>query len=72
MSLAIWTIYQSPSNHATGQFVARKWWVKGEGVPTEEMVEGATLDEVRAKLPPYLFRMARDPSDDACIVESWL
>lgn len=71
MSLAIWTIYQSPSDHP-GEFVARKWLVKTEPVPSEWVVKGATLAEVRAKLPPHLFRMERDPMDDPNIVESWL
>lgn len=71
MSLAIWTIYQSPADHP-GEFVARKWLVKTEPVPTAEVVKAATLEEVRAQLPPHLFRMDRDPSDDPAIVETWL
>lgn len=66
--LPIWVIYDSPIDFP-GRFVARKWLLDK---PTAELLEGNTLDELRAKIPEVLYRLPRDPSDDAKIVESWI
>ncbi|CAB3754123.1 hypothetical protein [Paraburkholderia humisilvae] len=66
--LPIWVIYDKPSD-IPDWFVARKWFLDR---PTSELRLGRTLDEVRAKLPAGLYRLPRDPSDDAKIVESWI
>jgi len=39
---------------------------------TEEIITAKTLDELRAQLPPGLYRLDRMPNDDAQIVEVWL
>lgn len=67
--LDIWTVFDRPDDYPTG-FIARKSEVPG-GV-TAEFVTGATLEEVRSKIPPGLYPMARHPLDEPAIVESWM
>jgi hypothetical protein len=73
-NLAIWTIYDSPRDYP-GLFVARLFLIcKGELEPvgTGKVFLAETLEGVRNQLPPGLYRMPRDPSDEPAIVESWL
>ena len=72
--LAIWTIYDSPTDYP-GLFVARLFLIcKGELEPvcTSKLFLSETLDGVRRQLPPGLYRMPRSPSDEPAIVEIWL
>jgi hypothetical protein len=66
--LYIWTVYDSPSDYP-GQFVARLY-ARDRG--TNLALTAATLDQLRAMLPPGLSCIARSPDDDPVIVESWL
>lgn len=66
--LEIWTVYEHPSDWPQGTFVARKWLLDQR---TEQCVTGRSLEEVRGKLPPGLYRMPRSPTDDPVIVETW-
>lgn len=52
-----------------GQFVARKWLMDE---PTNEILQDATLEGLRAKLPQGLIRLDRLPKDDPVIVETWI
>ena len=67
-ALSIWVVYDSPID-LPGRFVARKWLNE---TPTAELIQGKTLDELRARLPVGLFRLGRAESDDAKIVETWI
>lgn len=71
--LSVWTIYDHPRDYPDG-FVARRHEVRpgGTTVATLDAVFAATLEGVRAKLPPHLHYIARSPEDEAHIVESWL
>lgn len=71
--LAIWTIYDSPSD-MPGKFVARKFLIEGGPEPTRtaSVIIGDTADEVRGALPCGLTCLPRDPQDEPHIVESWL
>lgn len=69
--LYIWTIYASPRD-ATGQFIARKWSTLCPPQVVGEPLFGQTLEEIRGKLPPGLYRLPRKHLDDPCIVETWL
>jgi hypothetical protein len=71
--LSIWTIYRAPRDLPGVAFAARRF-VTGPGTYTAdaEVITGDTLDEVRAKLPPFLCLMPRSPGDDPVIVESWI
>ena len=66
--LEIWTIYDSPTD-LSGRFFARKWLLDQ---PTNQVLQGQTLEELRGKLPQGLARLAPAPQDDPCIVETWL
>lgn len=72
-ALAIWTVYAGPLDYPD-HFVARKFLVgcHNQAIATNDMFVADTIEEVRALLPPGLTRMARTPSDDVRIVESWL
>ena len=65
----LWTIYDSPTDFPYGTFVARRFVLDQ---PTAEVVTGATLEEVRAKIPPALYNIGRYPQDDPKIVEVWI
>lgn len=81
----MWTIYRDPRDYP-GKVVARRWVVERIGTaagerPTEDVIVGAELDEVRDKLHAYPHRpehhfcgvmLARDPADEPQIVETWL
>jgi len=68
MSLAIWTIYDHPTDYPD-VFVARKF---NYDQPTDEILTDTTLDGLRHKLPNNLTCLKRDPLDDPKIVECWL
>jgi hypothetical protein len=71
-ALALWTVYDHPSDFPD-RFIARLWLVSRTGtVMTEETVSAATLEELRDRLPPGLYRLDRDPNDDPVVVETWL
>ena len=67
-AVEIWTVYERPLDYPQG-YIARRWL---NDVSTTDVVTGASLDEVRDKLPPGLHLIPRHPKDDACIVETWL
>jgi hypothetical protein len=67
IELPIWTVYQHPRDMPDA-YVARLFLT---GKPTEQVVQAPTLDEVRALIPPGLYRMPRQPGDDPVIVETW-
>lgn len=72
-TLDLWTVYDHPTDFPDG-FIARLWRVGENNRPcaTDRVCIGATLDAVRAQLPPGLHRMSRMPDDDSVIVETWL
>lgn len=70
--LSMWVVTENPSDFP-GLFVARRWEIaRGSSMATADVVHSETLEGVRAQLPAWLTRIARDPRDDAVIVESWL
>jgi hypothetical protein len=71
-ALGIWTVYDHPRDFPDC-FVARRSLSSAGGIfMTDEVVTAATLEELRALLPPGLYRIDRDPLDDPVIVEVWL
>lgn len=71
MSLNMWTVYDHPLDFPQ-EIVARKTVLNRYGpVPTDDIVTGSTIDEVRAQLPPGLAMVTRSPDDDPKIVEVW-
>lgn len=71
--LAIWTIYDKPSDYPSG-VIARMHVVMKDGSSgvTTATISGATLNEVRQKLPPGLTCLGREACDEPQIVESWI
>jgi hypothetical protein len=65
---SIWIVYEEPPSFPN-QYVARLY---RSYVDTGEYVTGATLKEVRARLPPGLMRMERSSQDDPLVRESWI
>lgn len=70
--LAIWTIYARPRDFPIG-YVVRRWVVTNDGrnVPDREARLAISLDEARAFIPRWLYRMPRQEGDDPHIVETW-
>lgn len=53
--------------------VACKWLVRGGTFqPSPDEIHAASLNDVRAKLPPGLTRRERAPEDAPSIVEIWV
>jgi hypothetical protein len=68
--MSIWTIYDHPSDYPDG-FIARRHEV-ARG-PTDDMVKADSLEALRQHfVNEGLVCIARDPNDDARIVESWV
>lgn len=72
-TMSLWTIYNRPKDYPK-DFVARRSLILRAGVigVTDDMFTAKTLDEIRALLPRGLYRIERQPRDDAKIVEVWL
>jgi hypothetical protein len=68
-----WTIYDHPRDHPT-MFVARKWWVDGNGPqPTTDMMISANVEDLRSAMAQMgLTCLPRYPDDDPVILEVWL
>lgn len=63
-----WIIYDHPRDFPD-DFVARRF---GTGIPTDDVIVGP-LEALREHLENLgLVRIARHPTDDAVIVETWL
>lgn len=68
----MWTVYDHPLDYPD-YFVARKSVVGASMTTlTHEMLTADTLDELRALLPPGLYRVHRFVQDDPKIMEVWL
>jgi hypothetical protein len=71
--LPMWAIYRRPRDYPDG-YVARLWLIRRRTevpLPTNVIVTAPTLAGVRAKLPPGLVCLPRQPGDDPKIVETW-
>lgn len=72
--LTLWTVYERPADYPEG-FVARRHEVLRDETtrPTPDAVFGATIGDVRAKIPRIFGTcVPRSPGDKPQIVESWL
>lgn len=71
-ALPVWVIYDHPSDYPEGFIVRAHTVVESASVVSKCTIK-APLDDLRRLLMAAgLARIARDPSDDAKIVESWL
>lgn len=70
--LTFWVIYQNPRDFP-GKFVLRPQDTSREGIrPWSVAQTFDSLVAARAAVPPGLWHLPRDPSDDPVIVESWI
>jgi len=71
--LTLWTIYHNPSDYP-GKYVARRFVVeRGLGLKAaREVLIADTLEAIRARLPPGLYCLGRQPGDEPQIVETWI
>lgn len=71
--LSMWTVYDHPKDYPNS-YVARRSEVTAEGqTHTSDLMVSGDLDAIRDALDQRgLYRIPRQPNDDACIVEVWL
>lgn len=70
-TLALFSIYDRPSDYPDG-YVVRRWEVvDGRSVPGAART-APTLERARRLLPPGLINLGRKAGDDPCIVETWI
>ena len=70
--MIMYTIYHNASDYP-GVYCVRKWGCrKGKTVPLELVGVQEKLDDARLLIPNTHVRMERSPSDDPCIVETWI
>ena len=67
-SMPISAVYDHPEDYPD-KFVAR---VYDMDKPTNLIVLGDTLDEVREAIPQSMAKIDRQQGDDPCIVETWI
>lgn len=72
-ALAMFTIYDHPSDIPTG-FVVREWMVVRGGAIVDGgvVIVSDTLAGAREAVPPGLARLGRNPDDDPTVVETWV
>jgi hypothetical protein len=70
--LPMWIIYNTTTKDFPGKWVARMHLTLPKHEYTSIVTTAATLDDIRALLPPGLHCIGRDPSDDAVIEEVWI
>lgn len=64
-------IYDNPKD-APGKFIVRRWEVRAGKVEGKERVIWDTLEEARKSVSNGRTAIPRQPSDDPCIVETWM
>jgi hypothetical protein len=71
-SLPMWTVCRPTISDFAGQWSARMHLTLPAPRPTDLLIVGTTLEEVRQQLPPNLTNLGRQPEDDPVIEEVWL
>jgi len=67
--LNIYVVYKRPRDFPGIEFLVRRWEVN---IPKDVLYAGDSLDEARALIPRGSVRLERSPTDDPCILETWL
>ncbi|MFL1449166.1 hypothetical protein ACI77O_12295 [Pseudomonas tritici] len=68
---SIWVVYDHPIEYPD-KFVGRRWEVKPEHGPTEDILLADSVDALRQQLPAGLIRLPRNVADNPSIVETWI
>lgn len=71
-NLPIWAICRPTTKDFPGQWTDRMHLSLPEPKPTDLLIVGETLEEVRQQLPPGLAKITRQVDDDPVIEESWI
>lgn len=69
--LLVWVVTENPSDYP-GKFIARPASTRNGGKFCHLHLEADTLEDLRDGLPCGLTPLARDPSDNPVVVESWI
>lgn len=69
--IKLWVIYQRPTDYPDAPFVMREFYIPkgGRVTPTDKLQMGASIEELRANIPPGKMRMPRSEDDEQQIVE---
>ncbi len=72
-SLLFYVLYWNPSDHPE-RFVVRRQTAGRDGIRIEAkpLIVTEDLAAARAAIPPGLFRLDRDPSEELQILETWV
>ena len=73
-TLAIWTVYDNPTDHP-GKCVARRYDIDRDGpVASASVIVASDLELIRYVMikKMHLTHLPREPGDDPKIVESWI
>ena len=72
--LTMIVIYYRPRDLPWHNYVARQFFITPDGpVPAPGLFATRhSLAEIRATIPGHMACLARDPTDDPAIVESWI
>lgn len=71
-ALAMWVIYERPSDYPESFVVRRVQVVAGKLLFDKTRELRLTLEEARAAIPAGLHNLGRQPGDDPVIREVWL
>ena len=72
LEMSQWVVYCRRREYPD-KYVARRWGVRaGQITATYEVKLADTLEEIRRRIPPWLYCLRRFEDDDPCIVEVWL
>jgi hypothetical protein len=68
--ITLYVVYCHPRDYPE-EFVVRRWTLD-QPERGDPFLRGASLDDVRALLPPGLYNLGRHEDDDPVIVEVWV
>lgn len=71
-SLPMWVVCRPTASDFSGQWTARMHLTLPAPEPTDLLVVGQALEQVRLQLPPGLTNIGRQPNDDQVIEEVWI
>jgi hypothetical protein len=71
-NLPMWVIYRPTTLDFPGKWLARMFLTIPSSGPTDHLIVGASLEEIRARLPHGLTNLGRMLGDDPVIEEVWV
>lgn len=78
-ALTMWVIYRRPLDYPQGCVLRAQWPMRDGTVKADTIAwfsdyadDAQSIEVLRDILPPGVTCLGRDPSDDPCIVETWI